>query len=91
MPEPLRYAYFARGLDGLFLPPVAGCEAFALVRGDSPEESWIGSFVPPQAALTYRLRGCRDDPYPATGDVLASSDIARLMQRRGIGALMLSI
>jgi GNAT superfamily N-acetyltransferase len=90
MPEPLRYAYFARGLDGLFLPPVAGCEAFALVRGDSPEESWIGSFVPPRAALVYQLRGHKDDPYPATGDVLPGSDIARLLQRRGIGALLLS-
>lgn len=90
MPEPLRFAYFARGLDGLYLPPVAGSQAFALLRGDSPEESWAGTIVPREAALVYRLRGHEDDPYPATGDVLAGSDIARVLAQRKTGALLLS-
>src|SRR5262245_20015733 len=85
-----RLAYFARGLDGLFLPDVAGCEAFALRRADSPEESWAGRFVSRERALAYRLRGHASDPYPPTADVLQSSDIARVLARNHIGALMLS-
>jgi hypothetical protein len=89
MPD-FRLAYFARGLDGLFLPEVPGCEAFALLRADSPEESWSGRFVPPDRSILYRLRGHADDPYPATGDVLHDSDVARVLAKRRIGALLLS-
>ena len=89
--ETLRLAYFARGLDGLFLPPVEGCEAFALLRGDSPEESWAGQFVPRERALVYRERGLQLlDPYPSTGDSLLHSDVARVLRRHKIGALLLS-
>lgn len=86
----LRLAYFARGLDGLFLPPIAGCETFALLRAGSPEADWAGTIVPRAAALVYRLRGHEADPYPSTGDVLRDSDVARVLQRRGISALLLS-
>jgi len=86
----LRLAYFARGLDGLFLPPVPGCEAFALLRADSPESGWAGPIVPREKALCCRLRGHVLDPYPATGDVLRNSNIAQLLKRNRISALLLS-
>ena len=88
--QALRLAYFARGLDGLYLPPVAGCETFGLLRGNSPEEGWSGGMVPAEQSLVYRLRGHADDPYPATGDVLRDSNIGPLLLRRKIGSLLLS-
>ena len=91
MPEAtLRLAYFARGLDGLFLPASDGWEAFGLLRGNSPEAGWAGPIVPRERALLYRLRGHEDDPYPPTGDVLEGSDVAQVMGCRGIAALLLS-
>jgi len=86
----LRLAYFARGLDGLFLPPVPGCEAFALLRAGSPEELWSGDLVTPERAIVYRLRGHEDDPYPATGEVLRHSNVAQLLKKSQIGSLLLS-
>jgi len=88
--EPLRLAYFARGLDGLFLPAVAGCEAFALLRAGSPEEQWAGSLVSRKQSLVYRLPEYELNPYPSTGDVLRDSNIAQLLKRNQISALLLS-
>lgn len=87
---PWRFAYFARGLDGLFLPSTPTAEAWAIVRGDSPEEDWIGSIVPRERTIVYQLRGHKNDPYPSTGDVLRDSNVAQELRRRRIGSLVLS-
>jgi hypothetical protein len=79
-----------RGLDGLFLPPVAGVEVLALVPRGSPEEAWARALYPADHVLPYAWR--RDDlgPYPATADVLERSDIAAVMRASHVEALLLS-
>ena len=82
------FAFFARGIDGFYLPPESPC--YALVRGDTPEVEWAKSFLPADRVLEFHAPKLQAEVYPATESLLLSSDIARLLRRRKIGDLLLS-
>lgn len=85
-----RFAYFARGIDGLYLPQSAGFETIALVRANTPEAAWAEKFLTQDQFLCYRLSKHTEDPYPSTESLLQHSDIGSLLKRHRIPSLLLS-
>ncbi len=60
---PLPIAYFARGMDGLFLRPPAGFKLISLVRADCAQSDWLKRWLPTDQVLEFRLKRYRSDPY----------------------------
>jgi hypothetical protein len=80
---------FPRGLDGLYLPPVAGVDVLALVERGSPDEAWMQQCLPTEQVLAYTLR--RDlGIYPSTQDLLQHSDIHAVLRKARASGLLLS-
>jgi ATP-grasp domain len=86
----LRAGAFARGVDGLFLPPVEGVEILHLVARGTPEEAWARSFLDPAHVLPYAIDGGDLGPYPATEEILLRSDVHAVLAGSGAKALLLS-
>ncbi len=87
---PLPIAYFARGMDGLFLRPPAGFKLISLVRADCAQSDWLKRWLPTDQVLEFRLKRYRSDPYPSTEELLRGSDITTCLQQNQIKHLMLS-
>ncbi len=89
-PASIRYAYFARGIDGFYLNPGRWGRGVALVREGTPELTHAQAFLPSDQILTFRLRRFLDDPYPSTEQLLQASNISTRLKRAGINHVLLS-
>lgn len=85
----LPVAFLLRGLDGFFLQPPEGVQLFALVPADTELASFAQRCWPAATLLPFRCKK-ESGPYPTTEELLRSSDIAAVLRRHGIGALLLS-
>jgi hypothetical protein len=84
-------AVLLRGIDPLFMNwDAAAFEMVALVAGHSQEELWARRFLSRDKLLAYSAPKLVNQPYPSTEAILHNSNIAAILKRHGISALMLS-
>ncbi len=82
------FAFFARGVDGFYLP--ADAPGHALVRSGTPEVAWARSILPPDRVLEFHAPTLRHEVYPTTESLLANSDLAQTLIDGNIRDLLLS-